>query len=194
MIIFSSIFLILLFLVTSKIKVNIQNLQKTTWTSKIVYKVKVGIYLLGFIKILGISFTQNGIHFLGFTFKYPKFSVTEISTNQLKSIFSMSNLQNLKVQFTKIQINFKIGFESMMFTVFSVFFMSTIISVLFARNIKNINFKKSYYNIAPIYNKNDLNFKISLEFSIYFFNLIKILKIFIVKQKKYTTEKTALKI
>ena len=194
MMIFSSIFLIFILIITAKLLINVENLEKNQISHKIIYKIKIGIYVLGCIKIFGISLTETGIHCLGFSFKYPKISINKIKKSHLKTIFSFNYLKNLKIKFQKIQIQIGIGFENIMLTVFSVFAISTFFSILLAQNIKNINPKRTYYNVSPIYNKNAFNFKISLNLSINIFNLIKTIKIPKKQKESFKMKQVTLKI
>lgn len=172
--IFISIFAILILLIfTSKIKINVISLNKLSRSSKINFNVNVGLYLLGIMKISGITFKNDGMHFLSFVFSYPK-----IGKVKLKSIEQMSLVETLKILDLKIEkfnLNLRLGCEDMMITVFSVFAISTILSIMSAKNCKNINLKNYYYKITPIYNTNTVTFKLSSQLSVSLKNIFKLI-------------------
>ena len=167
--------LILAFL-TSKLKINIRYLKKEKNSFKIKFNVNLGLYLFGFIKILGISLKEDGVHFLCFRFPYNKMKIDTDSMKILKEFSIWNFLKSLKIRFEKFHLNLKIGTEDMMFTVFLVFALSTFLSILSAKNRKQINLKKFYYKITPIYQVNQLSFEASSQISIQIWNILKSLK------------------
>lgn len=177
--IFISIFLILILIFTSKIKINVISLKRSQKSLKIDFDVNVAIYLLGIIKIFEITFKNNGIHFMVFLFSYPKKGKIKIHPKGRKTL--LENIQKLDLKIEKFDFNLKLGCEDMNIMVFSVFAISTILSIMSAKNSKNINMENFHYKITPIYNMNTLEFNISGKVDI---ALRKVLKLLISKKKK----------
>lgn len=167
--------LILAFL-TSKLKMNIKYLEKNKNMLKIHFNINLGLYLFGFIKILGISFKEDGIYFLFFQFPYNKMKIDADSVKILKEFSVWNFLKSLQIKLEKFHLNLEIGTEDMMLTVFLVFALSTFLSIFSAKNKKQINSKKYYYKITPIYQTNHLSFELSSKISIRIWNLLKSLK------------------
>ncbi len=150
---------------TAKLKVNIVSLKKGKNLSSIEFDVKLGVYLFGFVKILGISLRRDGIHVLGFAFPYRKWKMKEERKEILKSVFQLDLLKSLNIQLEKWNLDLKIGTEEVGMTVFSVFFISTLISALLAKNGKQNTSQKYHYQIRPVYHKNMLEFDFSAQIS-----------------------------
>lgn len=167
--------LILAFL-TSKFKINIRYLNKEKHSFSVKFNVNLGIYLFGFIKILGISLKEDGMHFLCFRFPYNKMKIDADSMKILKEFSVWNFLKSLKIKLEKFNLNLKIGTEDMMLTVFLVFALSTFLSILSAKARKQINLKNYYYKITPIYEVNQLSFLFSSQISIKIWNILKSLK------------------
>lgn len=163
--------LILAFL-TSKLKVNLLYLQKEQDTFHIKFKIKVGFYLFGFVKLFGITLQENGICFLCFTFPYPKLKIDQDSIKILKDFSVVDILKSLNIKLDKLNLQLKIGSEDMILTVFSVFAISTFLSIVSAKNRKQINLRNFYYKITPMYHTNLLDFTISLKISMKIFRII----------------------
>lgn len=158
-------FVVILLYMTSKLKINIRSLTKQENSLKIQFRVNVGIYLLGVIKVFGISFKEDGIHFLCFHFRYPNVKIDKESMKMFKKFSIIDILKMLKIKLDKFHFNLQIGTEDIMLTVFFVCVISTMLSILSAQNAKSINLKNYDYQIAPIYNKNALSFRNSSQIS-----------------------------
>lgn len=159
-------FVVVLVYLTSKLKINVQSVTKQENWSKIKFHVNVGIYLLGFIKIFGISFKEDGIYFLCFHFAYPSVKIDKESMKMLKKFSIIHILKMLKIKLNRFHFYLQIGTEDVMLTVFFVYVISTMLSILLARNAPNINLKNYNYQIVPIYNKNALSFRNSAQISL----------------------------
>lgn len=172
--IFISILVILFLIIfTSRIKVNVISSKKATKGEKIQFKVNLGIYLFGIIKIFGINFKQDGVYFLFFSMPYSKIKINKNELQILKeySILDSAKLLDLKVN--KFYLDLKIGSEEMMLTVFSVFAISTLVSIFLAKHSKGTKRKNYYYKITPMYNVDILEFEISAQVSLKLINFIK---------------------
>ena len=180
-------FCLVLAFFTSKLKVNIVYLQKEKSTFHVKFKIKVGFYLFGFVKLFGITLQENGIYFLGFTLPYHDLKIEQESIKLLNNFSVVDILKSLNIKLDKLNFQLKIGSEDMILTVFSVFAISTFLSIVSAHNRKHINLKKFYYKITPIYNTNLLDFSISLKICIKIFPLLQTL--FSIKQNIKQTKK-----
>ncbi len=178
--------LILAFL-TSKLKINVLYLQKEKNSFPISFKVKIGFYLFGFVKLFGIIFQEDGFHVLCFSFPYNKLKIDQDSIKILKDFSVVDFFKLLNMKLDKLNFQLKIGSEDMILTVFSVFAISTFLSILSAKNRKQINLKNFYYKITPVYHTNLLDFKISLKISIKISHIIRTLS-FIKKRPKQTKD------
>lgn len=182
-----SIFLMMLLLAwTSKIKINIPYLKKEENLRKIQFHIKVGIYLLGFIKIFSISLKEDGIHFLWFRFHYPVMKIDKESIKIFKKFSVVDILKTLKIRLDQFHFELKIGTEDVLVTVFFVFMVSTVLSVFSAQNAKVINLKNYDYQIMPIYNKNTLSFTASAQISL---SIPYVLKAFHLAKKQNKSKK-----
>lgn len=169
-----SIFFVLILLVaTSKLKVNIVSLQKDEKKSKVDFDIILGIYLLGFIKILGIHLKKDGIHFFGFIIPYKKIKMSNVSIRNFKMFSLRKFFNNLNGKLTKCKFVLKIGTENVFVTIFSVFAIATFWSIFSSKNSKRINIKNYDYKIIPIYNSNELSFQFSSKISINLLNIFK---------------------
>lgn len=165
-------FFLILLVLTSKLKINIERLEKEPNSLKVYFRAKLGIVVLGFLKIFEISLNETEMKFLAFKIPYPKLNREKMKNFRKNSIFSNFKSNNLKLE--KLNFNMKIGTESIIFTVFSVFVISTALSALIARNPPKAG--TTYYEVIPVYNSNYLSFKISAVFSMSIIRFIKILK------------------
>ncbi len=180
-------FVVILACLTSKLKINIQSLTKQKNSMKIRFHVNVGVYLLGFIKIFGISFQENGIQVLDFHFGYPSVKIAQESMKMFKKNSIIEILKSLKIKLDEFYFTMQIGTEDVMLTTFLVALISTFFSVLSEQNAKSINLKNYHYQIMPIYNENALSLKSSFQISLSIFCLVKAI-VLVRKQKKLKQE------
>jgi hypothetical protein len=167
------LFFLILISWTLKLKINIHHLYKDKNSLKVYFNVNVGIYLLGVIKIFGISFKEDGIYFLSIKIPYNKISIGKESKKILKEMPIMNTLKFLNLKIDKFKFILEVGSENMMLTVFSVFAISTFLSILSAKCAKQINLKHYYYQVTPAYNTNTLSFKSSAIISMRISNILK---------------------
>lgn len=179
------VFFILFF--SSRLRLNLKYFEKTNFSFNIKFHANVGLYLFGFIKVFGISFKEDGIHFLFFKIPYKKFKVDK---SNMKKYISKENFKNLKPRIEKMNLKLNIGIEDVGLTVFLVFTISTFLSVLSARYRNQINMKNYNYQIIPNYNVNTFGVKLSFKVSENILNLIKTVILFNkIKKQKNTYSK-----
>lgn len=166
---------LILIILATHLKINVIYLTKQRKSFKIQFHVNVGLYLFGVIKIAGISFKEDGIYFLGFTLPYNKIKIHKDSIKILKD-FSINNLlKSLHLKLEQFHLNFKIGTEEMMLTVFLVFVISTFLSILLSKSCNPMKIKNYDYKITPVYNQNYLSFEFSSKISMKTFHVIQML-------------------
>lgn len=183
------IFLVVIFTgLTSQLKINIRSLTKQKNLPKVQFHVNVGIYLLGFIKIFGISLQENGIQFLGFHFAYPSVKIDQESMKMFKKYSVRELFQSLNIKLNQFDFTMQVGTEDVMLTVFLVTVISGVLSVWSAKNAGNINLKNYHYQITPVYNENRLSFRGSSQISLTMFHFVKTI-ILLKKQKQGKQEK-----
>ena len=196
----SIFFVLFLSLITSKLKINIVSLQKEKSSKKVDFDVNVGFYLGGIIKILSVHLKKEGIYFFGWSIPYKNLQMDNLKMKDFKITSILEFLKTLDFKLNQFKVDLKIGTEDVLLTVFSVFAISTFFSLFFAKNRKKINQKNYTYRVVPIYNSNELSFRISLKLSI---NMVNLAKVFFTqkqrlqakqKLKKVVEEKSALKI
>lgn len=131
-----------------------------------IYKINVGLYLFGIIKILGFNFENGGIRFLGKKISYKKIKLTEpfkgIDFKSLKEDFKLSKFKKWKLNLEALDLKLEMGFENVLLTSLSIFLVSTGLSFLIKNMINKYSSKKYKYVIMPHYrseNKIDLNLK-----------------------------------
>ena len=164
------IFLIfILLLLTSKIKINVVSFEKKKGSFALKFQVKLGFYLFGWIKILGISGKEEGIHFLGFQIPYRNM---KIDKKMIQEVSILSILKSLSFQVDELEMKLKIGTEDMILTVFSVFAISTFFSVLLGKYSHPKKQRKCHYQVMPVYGKNELSFVFSSKISISLFHFL----------------------
>lgn len=169
MIIFISIFFLFFILICmSKLKINIINFDVQNTNLKL--KINLGLYILKFIKIFSISFTENEIQLLFIKIPYNKLKTKNLDKNILKNIKTLNKFRNLKID--EFDLNLQLGLKNVFFVTFIVPVLSTILSFIKAKNIKKLvesdNFK---YNIKSKFGSNflNVNFKAKFSTSVYSF-------------------------
>lgn len=170
------IFLLVVFIFlffSSTIKLNVKNLEKRNFSSSVKFNINLGVYLFGIIKLIGVTFKEDGIYFLFFKIPYKKIEFEKISFKKIKKYRAKENLKNLKWQIERMNLNLKIGLEEVGITVFLVFFISIFFSIFSAKYNKQINMKNYIYKINPNYNENSIEIKFSFIVSIKILNIIK---------------------
>ncbi len=165
----------LVLIVTSKIKIHVISLKKEKKLSKTDFNIKLGWYILGVVKIAGITLKKDGIHFGKLTIPYGKVKIQNMEMRNWKEISFWDVFKMLDLKFRELEIDVGIGTESVMLTIFSVFVISTFLSIFSARNSEKVDQEKFYYKVSPIYQSNELRFDISAKIEMTLIRFIKVL-------------------
>lgn len=188
-IVLSFLFLIILFLVFglifSKVKINVKKLDFKMFRNELFekdYLVDIGIYLFGKIKILGISFRDNNMKFIGKNLRlenikksklYKNFKQSDMKDLDRKTI--IKEIKNLNLRFEKLNLDLSLGTDSTLITSFLIFAVSTIISLIVKKGVSKYNPKKHRFIIKPRYeNCNLINIDLECIVSIKTINIAKI--------------------
>lgn len=176
---------VILGLIFSKLKIVVKKLdfemiEKVN--SKKDYEVKIGIYLYGKIKIIGITIEEYGVKILGQKISYEKIKNWKIYKNimkedmvQIDKDIVKDNIKTLNMKFEKVNLNLKLGTDSTLITSFLTFAVSTVVSFIIQKSITKYNPKKHKFIITPLY-ENRVNINVFLEL-IASFNLKDIIKV-----------------
>lgn len=152
-IVFFCIFFILIGTIFSKIKICIEKIEVNI--NNIDFKIKIGIFLFGFLKIFSIKCNKKGIKILGKFYSYKKLfkhDLNEIIRKLLKNIkIKKTKKISFKIDFSKFTL--RVGTEDMFITVFIVTVLSSIISEFLKRKIQKINKNNINYKVIPEFNK-----------------------------------------
>ena len=147
------------------------------------YEIKVGLYLYGRIKIIGITLEEDKIKFLNFKLPYKTLKQTKLYQNMIKKDaieldkqVLKDNISLLDMKFEKVNLNVKFGTESTLITSFLTFAVSTAISFILRKGITKYSPKKHKFIITPLYENRD-NIEVYLELiaSFKFMNIVKVL-------------------
>ena len=147
------------------------------------YEIKIGLYLYGKLKIIGITLEEDGIKVLNFKFKYETLKKTRFYRDMVKKDaieldkqVLKDNIKLLVMKFEKVNLNVKLSTESTLITSFLTFAVSTVISFILQKGITKYNPKKHKFIITPLYENRD-NIAVYLELiaSFKFINIIKVL-------------------
>lgn len=175
-ILISILLILLVMIITSKFKINVILLKQEKNLSKVDFNVKLRLYILGIIKIGGMTLKNDGIHFGRLVIPYRKVKIQDFEMRNWKEISFLDVFKILDLKFHELKINLGIGTEDVFLTIFSVFAISTLFSIFSARNSEKINRKNFYYNIVPIYNSNELRFEFSAKIEMSMICFIKTLR------------------
>ena len=174
MIIFVCIFfLFLLFILTSSLKLKIKYLDKEIGERKIKYCIEFGIFLLGFIKIVSVHFSEKGMKIFKILIPYSKMHFTWQKGQFSKAISSLKSLNKLNFCLKHLDVHVSLGTEDTQITVLAVFILSMLIGLFTAKRVKQITYKNYFWEVKPIYNLNCFGFHIESEFSIHTLEIVK---------------------
>lgn len=160
--------------ILSKVKFNIKKYEyKNDFESSVIknknskvniFKINVGLYLFGIIKIFSIYLENDGVRIFGKKISYKKMKLNEpfknINFKDLKEDFKLSELKKWKLNLESLDLRLDMGFENVLLTSFSIFIISTSLSFLVRNLIKKYIPEKYKYVIKPHYrngNKIDLS-------------------------------------
>lgn len=153
-------------LLLSKVKFKIKQFEYETNLKKTHKKLVwgIGIYLYGYIKILGATLEEDGVRIFGKKVSYQKFKWFEpfknVNFKGFDHDFKLSDMREWKFQLEKLDLKLDIGFENVLFTSFSIFVVSTLLSFFVKRTVKKFDPQKYQYTIMPHYRStNQVNLK-----------------------------------
>lgn len=190
-IVLSFLFFIILFLtfglIFSKIKINVKKLDFKMFRNELFekdYLIDIGIYLFGKIRILGITFRDNNMKFVGRNLKLDNIKKSKLYKNleqsDIKEIDKkvlIDNIKNLNLKFEKFNLDLSLGTDSTLITSFLIFVVSTVISLIVQKGVSKYNPKKHSFIITPRYeNCNLVNMDLKCILAVKTKNIVKILK------------------
>ena len=158
-IVFFCIIFIFLGFIFSKIKISVEKIELNINNTD--FRIRIGIFLFGFLKVFGLKCDKNGITVLGKFFSYKKIFNLEfkeiIIKNLKKKELKMANKLNIKIDFARFTL--RIGAENMFITVFLVTLISSLIPELLKKKIRKIDNKNIDYKILPEFNKIEIYYE-----------------------------------
>lgn len=186
---FFILFLILfisLGIVFSKLKIVVNSLEfemNGKVKAKNNYQIRVGLYLYGKLKIIGITFEEDKIKFLNFSITYKNLKQTKFFQNmirkdaiELDKQVLKDNIKLLSMRFEKVNLNVRLGTESTLITSFLTFAISTAISFILQKGITKYNPNKHKFIITPLYeNRDNIAVYLDLIANFKFVNIVKVL-------------------
>ena len=205
-IVITSIFII----INSGIKLSINKFQVDTKNKKIYYDLKIGLYFMKKIPIVGIRINEKKIAKMKKTIKnmenskilkkITKINIKKLSLNfeeklkrKIKRKIKNNNIKpteianiiikNLKIETLKFKMNLKIGLDDALITSIILAILSSIISIGLRLTVKDIkNSKNYYYKLMPIYgNGNILKLNLSCIINLKLVHIINIIYMVIKK-------------
>ena len=181
---FFILFLILfisLGIVFSKLKIVVNSLEfemNGKVKAKNNYQIRVGLYLYGKLKIIGITFEEDKIKFLNFSITYKNLKQTKFFQNmirkdaiELDKQVLKDNIKLLSMRFEKVNLNVRLGTESTLITSFLTFAISTAISFILQKGITKYNPNKHKFIITPLYENRD-NIAVYLDLIVFYYLLL----------------------
>ena len=183
------VLIILLFLAYIKVEFNdvyVSNIPEYHYD----FKIKVGIYLFGKIKILGFKIDKEKL-------KTSKL-INKMETKIKKEKFGVSLKDSVKIikkaefNLEKFRLNTKIGTEDVIITSALVGFISSIIGILLGRAIKYYDNEKYKYIILPYYaKKNIFEMKLNCIINAKLVHIIYVIYMFSKKRSENKYERTS---
>ena len=142
------LFLFFLVLLLSSIKLEIKDFELSNITEITTkdYMIKMSINLFGKIKIFSIKLNSNKLKKI-----YSKSKLGKINLKEIKEIFTVKDIKNLKLELMYLNMKLKIGLEDVILTSSLVFIISTAISILLPHIIKIYN-SENYKTLIQYHN------------------------------------------
>lgn len=155
----------------SKVKVDIKHLEFESFQKKVnkKYKICIGLYLYGFLRVINIVIEEDGIKILGKKISYEKIrkskvyiKMKQVNMREFEKDFKFKELRILKPELKKIDLKLDLGFENVLLTSFLIFAISTILSITVRDTVKKYNPIRYKYIIRPHYrSENKINLKLN---------------------------------
>ncbi len=197
------ILLLIFLLLVSTVKINVQKLNLTNEYQKLIYtyEIIVGLYIFNKIPLFKIYINPEKI-------KKPKYQKIlsrinivnkknkvdiEIFNNEISfTKFISLVIKKLNFEFSKFQLDIKIGTKDCVITSFAVFGVSTAISFLLAKTIKKYNSELHKYVVRPLYGENNI-LKINLNciINLKMVHIINIIYIYLKQERRNKNERTS---
>lgn len=162
------------------LKLSVNKFFIDTKSNKFDYELKIGLYLMKKIKIIGIKINEKKLNKIKHTIKKLENSkiLKKISRINLKKVSLKLEerlkrkiinknikpieivkivLKNLKIEILKFKMNLKIGIDDVFITSFLIAILSSIIAIMLKFTVDDIKDDKRYhYKIMPIYGKENM--------------------------------------
>ena len=120
-----------------------------------------------------------------------KSNVSDI-LKEIKEIFTVEDIKNLKLELMYLNVKVKIGLEDVILTSSLVFIISTAISILLPHIIKTYNSGNYIYEILPLYvNKNSYYIKLHCIIQLKIVHIINIIYIYLKKGRSDKYERAS---
>ena len=167
--ILSIVFLLILLIIFSTIRLNIQKIHISNLNSvdkRILekdYDIFLEVYLFGIIKIAKIRLDKY------INKKYrTKIKFRDLNNN-LKNTDISKIIKMLKIKICKFNLDTKIGTSNVITTAYVIAFISSLLGIL----LRNSNKKKTSFKITPLYDMNNsINFQLNCIISIKMIQII----------------------
>lgn len=192
-----SVFILMLILIFSKLKVEIENLKLSTHAPRLInkdYKATVKLFILGIIPIIKIKITKERLEKLKFKEKIQRLeskvieNENEFDKKTFRKIILVSKKINIDVE--RINLNIEIGTENAGVTALVVSSLSALISIYLSKKIKKINSQK--FEVVPKYiGQNLINILFCGIFEVKMFHIINIIYILMKKEGEDKNERTS---
>ena len=183
------LFLFFLVLLLSSIKLEIKDFELSNITEITTkdYMIKMSINLFGKIKIFSIKLNSNKLKKI-----YSKSKLEKINLKEIKEIFTVEYIKNLKLELMYLNVKVKIGLEDVILTSSLVFIISTAISILLPHIIKIYNSENYKYEILPLYvNTNSYYIKLHCIIQLKIVHIINIIYIYLKKGRSDKYERAS---
>ncbi len=186
--------IIILLLVFSKIRIEIENLKFTSQRHPRYinedYKLIIKLCILKKIPILKINLTKTRLEKIELKKQIEKINFEELIDNKPLDLKIIRAFKRLNIDIKNINLYIEMGTENAALTAIIVPVISTILSIIFSRKIKKEQNQK--FEIKPIYiNQNLINIMFSGIFEIKMIHIINIIYILNKKEGVDRNERTS---
>lgn len=189
--IFSIIILLLIF---SRIKIEIENLKFTSQKQprhlNKDYKIIIKLCVLRNIPIIKINITKTKLEKIKLKRQIEKINFTELIDNKQFDMKLIKVLRKINIDIKNVNLKIEMGTENAALTAIIVPIVSTILSIIFSRKIKKEQNQK--FEIKPIFiNQNLINILFSGIFEIKMLHIINVIYILNKKEGVDKNERTS---